>query len=225
MAWALDAHPRFAAGPESRFLYQLFGNKPTMTRPYLYDTFMRARADGAWLTAKGVSYSDWLASLGGGVAQLFQSRAKGRRWVDSSPENALLRDDLLRLFPQAYVVGLTTSTRTAAFVAWKGAVRASEEYAALERANEAYRAALVQMQESAPDRVILIDERELLESPEQTCAAIVDFLGEAEDAEMAQVFKRRLHRLDLSHAAAKAVLGDFGRALASAGLLGQEVMA
>ena len=107
LAWALAEHAAFWTSSESRFLYRLFGSRADLERPYLYDLYTTCNQDGAWLRANAVSYPAFLAALGEGIAKLFQARAgKKRRWVDNSPENALLLDELLLMFPDASFVGL-----------------------------------------------------------------------------------------------------------------------
>jgi sulfotransferase family protein len=211
VAWALAQHRAFWTSSESRFLYKLFGSRAGLERPYLYEAYCQCLDGGAWLKVNGVSYDEFLQALGTGIAGLFQSRAGDRRWVEGSPENALLGEDLLRMFPNACVIGLMQSARTAAFIAHRHEAAAvggpgADDIAAL---NNLYAERLASMSRFAPARVFILEEDVLFNHPEAAFAALLDFLGEKNHPVVTQAFATWLHRLDMRLTAALQALEAF----------------
>ena len=210
VAWALTAHPAFWTSSESRFLYRLFGNRADNGRPYLYDIYCDCCENGAWMHTNAVPYPEFLAALGDGIAKLFQGRAGRRRWVDSSPENALLVEELLHMFPDAVVVGLLQPTRTAAFIESAGQSELPpgrmRELAAL---NALYAERLANVANAAPHRVYLLEEDDLFDRPGTTLADLLEFLGEENNPAVAEMFASRLLRLNLPLSEAREALFGF----------------
>ncbi len=219
VAWALSSHPRFMAAPESQFLFHLFGNRPGMDRPYLYDAYCRCREGGTWLDVNGCPYDEFVAALGEGIARLFQSRTGDRRWVDSSPENALLGDDLLRLFPHAFVIGLQQPVRTAAFIEGQGRLPDAARLHALEEMNTHYNKHLSRLADYAPDHVFLLEETELFGDPDQAFRELFDFVGEPDDPAVPSVFASHLYRVNMPLAQAKVSLAEFSEAWQASGVV------
>ncbi len=210
LAWALAEHPAFWTSSESRFLYRLFGSRAGLERPYLFDVYTTCTEDGAWLRANAVPYAEFLATLGAGINRLFQGRAGRKRWVDNSPENALLLDELLNMFPDACCVGLLQPVRTAAFIETKrhGHLPASH-LQELTASNALYTERLVAAAETWPDRVYLLEETELFSRPEAALSDLLDFLGEENNAAVATGFAQRLLRLDMTLSEARDALARF----------------
>lgn len=207
------------AAPESRFLYHLFGSRPGMERPYLYDAYCRCREGGTWLDVNGCPYDEFVGALGEGIARLFQSRTGERRWVDNSPENASLGDDLLRLFPGAFVIGLQQPIRTAAFIEGQGRLpQGPTRLQALQEMNEHYNKHLSRLVEHSPDHVLLLEETELFADPERTFRDLFDFVGEPDDPAVPSVFASRLYRLNTPLAEAKSSLAAFSKVWHASGL-------
>jgi hypothetical protein len=222
VAWALSAHPGFMAAPESRFLFHLFGSRPGMERPYLYDAYCRCREGGTWLDVNGCPYDEFVAALGEGIARLFQSRTGERRWVDSSPENALLGDDLLRLFPAAFVIGLQQPVRTAAFIEGQGRLPQDPlRLQVLQEVNTLYNKHLARLAEYAPSHVFLLEEAELFGDPDRLFSELFDFVGEPDDPTVSPVFASHLYRVNMPLAEAKAVLAEFSAASLTNGLISE----
>lgn len=198
VAWSLAAHPSFWTSSESRFLFRMFGNRGG-ARPCLYDTFLTCAASGAWLEVNQVTYPEFAGAVGAGIAALFDSRAGGRRWVDNSPENSLITDDLLAMFPTSSIVGLLQPPETAAYLEFGRRGPTAAEQSRLRNVVEMtghYCGALRRAFELAPDRVMLIEEAELLGTPERCFADLLDFLGEPHDDRAAERFTRHLLRFD-----------------------------
>ena len=210
VAWALAAHPAFWTSSESRFLYRLFGSQAGLERPYLYDIYMTCIEDGAWLHANSVSYTEFLAALGEGIGRLFQGRAGRRRWVDNSPENALLLDELVHIFPDARFVGLLQPLRSALYVAASGgSVLLPERVREVAQLNELYTDRLNRAAAQLPERICLIDEAELFGNPAAAFDDLLEFLGEDRDQAVVDTFARRLLRFGMPLAEARDALARF----------------
>ncbi len=200
VAWSLAAHPSFWTSSESRFLFRMFGNRGG-TRPCLYDTFLTCADSGAWLEVNRVSYLEFAGAVGAGIAALFDSRAGGRRWVDNSPENSLITDDLLAMFPDCCIVGLLQAPETAVYLEFgengPGAAGQSR-LADIVEMTAHYCSALRRAFDLAPERVMLIEEAELLGAPERCFSELFEFLGEPHDEASAILFARHLLRFGQS---------------------------
>jgi len=105
-AWALAQHKLLTTGPESDFLYYLLkgGPKSPLRQVYQQGVETPAGLKGRWLQSHKVAWDEFAFHAGEGFASLFASRTNGSRWVDSSPSNTLVVEDLLRMFPSSQFV-------------------------------------------------------------------------------------------------------------------------
>ncbi len=198
VAWALTSHPAFWTSSESRFLYRLFANRGDNGRPYLYDIYCDCSENGAWMHTNAVPYPEFLAALGDGIGKLFQGRAGRKRWIDSSPENALLIEELMHMFPHAVFVGLLQPARTAVFIeSALNTEMTAQTIRELTEANTLYAERLVRAASAASDRVYLIDEVDLFDRTASTVADLLEFLGEENNPAVAAAFARQLLRLNM----------------------------
>jgi hypothetical protein len=215
VAWALTAHPAFWTSSESRFLYPLFGNRADNGRPYLYDIYCSRSENGAWMHANAVPYPEFLAALGDGIGKLFQSRAGRKRWIDNSPENALLIEELVHMFPEASFVGLLQPVRTAAFIETSRHTPMTEQLMAdLTSVNTLYAERLAKAASAMPNRVYLLDESDLFDRPDTALADLLEFLGEENNEKVANMFAGRLLRLNLPLVDAREALSRFDQSSA-----------
>jgi hypothetical protein len=179
VAWALGQHDAFSAGPASGFLYAIFGRAAGLSEPFLYRVYKDAVSGGGWLSANGLAYPDFLRYLGSGVDQMFSEFARGRRWVDSSPENAMFIDELAYMFPRSTFVVVQEDPEYVLRVLLERDKRASVH--ALKEALEissVYKASFAEVSTRRPDRVLIIDQRTLISDPARAFALLLDFVGE-----------------------------------------------
>ena len=108
LAWALAEHSELEVFAESNFLLDIFRNGYAEKA---YET-AKARTDGRdWLMLYEVSRSEFLAYFGAGLNALMSSRCPGKRWIDQTPNNALIADKLAELFPGAFFLHILRDGR------------------------------------------------------------------------------------------------------------------
>jgi hypothetical protein len=108
LSWCLAAHPKFWTSAESDYLLDLFGSVD------LHAAYKRAfnRPDGGWLNKNNVGYHEFASCMGRGVEHLYDSRAKGKRWVDSTPGYTLMTDTLSMMCPAARFLHIVRDGRS-----------------------------------------------------------------------------------------------------------------
>ena len=105
---ALDRHPQLWAARESYFLYDCFGNGRASGSWQRH----RERKNPSFLATSEVERAEFLGFLGLGVNALYTSRSGGLRWVDPTPLNTVMVDDLADLFPGAQFLFLVRDGRS-----------------------------------------------------------------------------------------------------------------
>jgi hypothetical protein len=108
LARALGQHSQLWTSHESYFLNSLYGGGRAE------DAWRRdAEREKApsWLKTEEVSRQEFLGWLGAGVNALYTSRSGGRRWIDQTPLNTLMVDDLADMFSGAVFVHIVRDGR------------------------------------------------------------------------------------------------------------------
>jgi hypothetical protein len=108
LAGALGCHSRLWTSHESYIVHHLYGNNRA-NEAWRRDA-QREQAP-SWLKTEGVPRQEFLGYLGAGVNALYTSRSAGRRWVDQTPLNTLMVDDLGHMFPGAKFVHILRDGR------------------------------------------------------------------------------------------------------------------
>jgi hypothetical protein len=97
LCWALAAHRAYWTSVETHFFYYLLRDDWTA------GAHAKSSGEGSWIATHEVSGDEFLGHIGAGLDRLMQSRADGRQWVDGSPENILVGQQLLRMYPRAHM--------------------------------------------------------------------------------------------------------------------------
>lgn len=175
LSWALAQHPSMWVSAESDFIQLLFGYGH-MQRAY---RIASERPDDGWLTKNEVGYSEFSSYLGNGIDQLFQSRSEGRRWIDSSPGYTLMATELAMMFPRASFIHLVRDGRAVV----NSMINSNFD---IDWAQDFERACItwahyiqkgLDFETIWPARVLRVSHADLVSTPEQTCASILEFTG------------------------------------------------
>ena len=105
---SLHKHPELWASKESYFLYDCFGNGRAGRSWQRH----RERKNPSFLASSEVGRAEFLGFLGLGVNALYTSRSGGLRWVDPTPLNTIMVEDLADLFPGAVFLNLVRDGRS-----------------------------------------------------------------------------------------------------------------
>ena len=176
LSWALARHPSFWTSDESDYLLDLYGSG------HLRTTYRTAfeRSDGGWLKRQNVCFAEFAAKMGLGAERLYDSRSKGRRWVDATPGHTLMIDDLMLLFPEARFLHILRDGRAVVNsmvssdfdIDWASdfalACRTWAHYAQLGRAAASDHA----------ERVLELRQEQLMAHPQLELARVFQFLEE-----------------------------------------------
>lgn len=189
MGHALNAHPGLWGSKECYVLHQLFGNRAA-SRSW---EDHRDRANPSWLREENVERKEFLAFLGMGLNAMYSSRAGGRRWVDATPLNTLMADEIAEMFPGAQFVVLLRDGRSVVRsmlgfrkmveTAHGGPVPDAEMPAwtvSFERACRTwaqYTTSALDLQEKRSRRCIVVRNEQLGERPGPELGRLLAFLG------------------------------------------------
>jgi len=105
---ALARHSGLWTSHESYVLHRLYGDGRA-ARAWRGDA--ERQQSPSWLKTQGVSRKEFLGFVGAGLNALYSSRSGGRRWIDQTPLNTVMVDDLADLFPGAQVVHMVRDGR------------------------------------------------------------------------------------------------------------------
>jgi hypothetical protein len=199
---ALNRHPALWASKESYVLNDLYGGGRA-TRSWRRH---QERVNPSWLRAEEVDLDEFLGFLGLGINAMYSSRSGGLRWVDATPLNTLMVDDLALLFPGAVFLHLVRDGRAVVhsmgsfrdnLEAKKGPVPAEEMpgwTTDFRRACETWTKYVeigVGFAAASPGRCLQVRNEDLGSDPDAGFRQITDFLGVAPDAGPATFFSKR----------------------------------
>ena len=184
---ALACHSALWTSHESYVLHQVFG-EGRAAEAWRRD----AERDQApsWIKTEKVSRQEFLGFLGAGVNALFTSRSEGRRWIDQTPLNTLMVDDLGDMFPGAQFVHILRDGRLVAhsmshFLAKLRGRPAARKYVPAWATDftEACRTwrrwteTAVEFCSENPDRAITVVNEQLSDAPRSGFTDLYRFLG------------------------------------------------
>lgn len=185
---ALGKHPDLWASKESYVLHQLYGQG----RAERVWSHHWERTNPNWLRAEEVDRAEFLAFLGLGMNALYSSRSGGLRWIDATPLNTSMVDEIAAMFPGAYFVHIIRDGRLVVrsmggFLRmlerlW-GSVPAAEvpdwmsDFSSRCETWAGYVSTALEFERSTPDRCVAVRNEDLLADPRAALAPILDFIG------------------------------------------------
>jgi hypothetical protein len=183
LSWALASHPEWWTSVETHFYYYLLRD----------NSFARAwsqsRDAGSWLEVHDVSGDEFLAHAGTGFDRMMRSRSEGLNWVDGSPENLMVADPLLRMFPDARMFHVVRSPQAVCLSMLTSGFRepwARDLGAAIETWKH-YVSTGLSLVRTFPERVTRIRQEDMRASPGRVAIEIGGHLG-LEDVEPISAF-------------------------------------
>jgi hypothetical protein len=223
LSWAIAAHPGYWTSAETHFFYYLLRNGV----PTLNEAFELSSEPGQWLHKHGVDqatfmsylgdltsaqsalpllyeidYGVFLEYIGHGFSRMMRAHSGGLQWVDGSPENSLVGELLLQMFPEASIFILVRDPRAVCFSMLTSGFRAPwasdldaaiREWTHYARAGKALAAA-------HPDRVIEIRQEDMRAKPDAVAGLIADRLGLDEPERVAEFLATRTVNSSLDRA-------------------------
>jgi Sulfotransferase family len=187
---ALNRHPDLWASKEAYVLFRLFGNgRARGSWEHHWE-----RSNPSWLRTEEVERAEFLGFLGLGINAMYSSRSQGRRWVDPTPLNTLMIDDVAEMFPGAFFLHLVRDGRRVvrsmlgfreSIEREKGPVPDSEmppwtrdfEAACDSWANHVE--IVLRFEAANPGRCLTTRNEDLVVDPVAAMARVLDFLGAA----------------------------------------------
>ena len=160
---------------------------------------MKLSPDGGWLFKNKVTLKEFYQHLGIGIDLLFQSRAKGRRWVDATPSHTLMAHDLAMLFPRAKFLHIVRDGRSvvSSMLSSGFGTSWSENFKAASTTWAHYVTSGLRFQDEMPERVLEVRNERLRGEPADEMARIFEFLGAEPDPRAAEFLSTK--RIDSSY--------------------------
>ena len=189
LATALATHTSLWTSSESGYLLDLLG------RSHVTTILAQARAQPTptWIKSQNVSDEEFLGYLGLGVNALYTNRSGGKRWVEQTPVNTLMIDELAQLFPGALFIHLVRDGREVVhsmvnFLNTFEAARRDEmkhvigewtqDFGEACRSWAHYTELAVSFAQRQPDRATTMNYGDLVQDAEAGFREILGFLGE-----------------------------------------------
>ena len=107
-SWALSEHEELQTSAESNFIYYLLRD-PDSVIYTSYDT--AKKVDDGWFNKHGVSKSQYLEYMGVGIRNLFSSICETNIFLEQSPENILIADKIIEMFPDTKIIHMIRDGR------------------------------------------------------------------------------------------------------------------
>jgi hypothetical protein len=108
LSWAIASHPGYFTSAETHFFYYMLRETEDNSLQRVFDI---SSGDGSWLKKYNIGFDEFLAYLGSGFDKMMRERLGGMQWVDGSPENVIVCDRLLAMFPTAHMFVLMRDPR------------------------------------------------------------------------------------------------------------------
>ena len=146
----------------------------------MHRTFLqsRDRSDLAWLRVNEVGYDEFCRHIGAGVDSLIASRANGKIWVDATPSNTLMVEELMLMFPKAAFLHLVRDGRQVvrSLLASGFAMREARDFRTACEYWSHMTSIALQAEQTDPSRVKRVYHAQMLYDPQALIEATLEFL-------------------------------------------------
>jgi hypothetical protein len=202
LATSLARHSALWTSDESAYLSHLLGGGRVRR---ILDR-ARQQPSPSWVSAQEVGDDEFLSYLGLGLNALYTNRSAGKRWIDQTPLNTLMIDDLGSMFPGASFLHMLRDGRRVVhsmlhFLDRFGDERRAEmsehvgpwttDFREACRAWSGYVDAANKFCARHTDRCLTVVNEELSRDPEEGFRSILGFLGLPYEEQPVRHFRRQ----------------------------------
>ena len=107
-SWALAEHKDLMTSAESNFLFYLLRD----TTSSLYSAYDTAKeVNDGWFNKHNVNQNEYLEYIGLGIRKMFTQKCGSDIFIEQSPENILIVDKILIMFPDAKIINMIRDGR------------------------------------------------------------------------------------------------------------------
>jgi hypothetical protein len=190
LSWAIASHPGYHTSAETHFFYYLLreAEDNSLTR-----VFNHSSGAGSWLKKWEVPFGEFLTYLGTGLDRMIRDRIGGLQWVDGSPENVIVGEPLLTMFPRAHMFVAVRDPRAVCLSMLNSGfapVWARDLDAAIHEW-QYYARATLRLAAACPDRVLIVKQEDMRRRSAAVAAAIAERLGLAAPEPIAKYLSTR----------------------------------
>ena len=190
LSWAIAAHPGYHTSAEMHFFYYLLREAEDNS---LKRVFSHSSGDASWLGKWQVPFEQFLSYVGVGLDRMIRDKVGGMQWVDGSPENVIVGEALLTMFPRAQMFVAVRDPRTVCLSMLNSGfsqVWANDLDAAIFEWTY-YARATLRLVSACPDRVLIVRQEDMRLRSAAVARAIADRLGLATPEPIAQYLSTR----------------------------------
>lgn len=174
-SWALAEHKLLKTSSESNFLYYLLRNLESE----IYKSFEIAeKVEDGWFNKHQISKEKYLQFIGKGLLEMFTTTCETDIFIEQSPENILVVDKLLIMFPNAKILHMVRDGREVVSSMLKSGFKSpwSKDF---EKACETwnhYAKKGFEFSTKYPQNVLNVYQKDLVHDTENAVKKVFDFL-------------------------------------------------
>jgi hypothetical protein len=175
LSWAIAAHPGYHTSAETHFFYYLLRETDDNS---LERVFSQSSGGGSWLKKFEVDFEQFLFYTGVGLDRMMRDKTGGQQWVDGSPENVIVGQRLLAMFPGAHMFVAMRDPRSVCLSMLNSgfAPAWARDLDAAIREWRYYARAALELAAFCPDRVLIVKQEDMRHRSAEIVAAIAERL-------------------------------------------------
>jgi len=174
-SWALAEHKELTTSAESNFLFYLLRDM----NDNVYNSYDTAKevSDG-WFNKHNISKDKYLQYLGSGLIDMFNETCNTETFIEQSPENILIVDKLLKLFPEAKIINMIRDGREVVSSMLKSGFRSpwSNDFKLACETWNHYVKKGFDFSQQYPNNVLNVYQKDLVHDTENAVKKVFDFL-------------------------------------------------
>jgi hypothetical protein len=171
LSWAIAALPGYHTSAEMHFFYYLLREADDHS---LSRVFSHSSGAGSWFRKWEVPFEAFLSYLGVGFDRMIRDSVGDMQWIDGSPENVIVGEALLTMFPRAHMFVAVRDPRSVCLSMLNSGFAqpwARDLDAAIFEWTY-YARATLQLAAARPDRVLIVKQEDMRARSEAVAADI-----------------------------------------------------